>query len=127
VEEARVYNVPELPSKERGSQRIRDLELHQTCRFGRQGIDLSSRTDNGSFDKIDPQDFVSETRQINGQITGATANIQDGTRGWVSGKEGSHRRLRFANFPGRDVFVNGIEKRKWIRSKSAQKILLILM
>ena len=55
------------------------------------------------------------------------SNIQDGTRGWVSGKEGSHRRLRFANFPGRDVFVNGIEKRKWIRSKSAQKILLILM
>ena len=55
------------------------------------------------------------------EVARTTANIKDWARGPVFLKQGSHRGLRCANIPGWDVFVYGIKKGKWVRTKPAHK------
>ena len=47
--------------------------------------------------------------------------IQDGTCGRVPGKQRRHRWLRSGNLPGRDIYVNGVEKGKRVRAEPTQK------
>ena len=76
---------------------------------------------NGCANKINSGDLVAELRQIDGEVTRSTTYIQDWIGRWILCEERRHGGLRLANLPGRNVFVDRIEKRKWVRTKSTQK------
>ena len=74
----------------------------------------------GRFNKINPNNFMPQLCQINRKVARAAAKIQNWICRWTFFNEGSHCGLRCANIPRRNIFVHGIKKSKWVRTKSTQ-------
>ena len=75
---------------------------------------------NCSFDKINSENLISELSQINCEVARATTEIQNRICGGVLFNKRSHCGLRRVDLPGCTILVYGIEKSKWIRTKSTQ-------
>src|SRR5215211_2738153 len=76
---------------------------------------------NGCFDEVNPNNLVPKFCQVDGEIAGATADVQDGIGGRVVSKECSQGRLGTSNVPGRSFSIYSIEEGAWVGAKSAHQ------